>query len=200
MASQQPVSKTSGRGHPEGAARNKPAPPLAPAADPEQALKASELAAQFLADANDDRDRAAELLADYLLSRPALLRVHLMSLVLTWAKGQIGAALSKRREAIISAASRPDSGERLVSAMRNEFTRLMDMPLYGGKRLGEATAVELRESARQYAQLAKATSTQAAWQEKVAAAAEKNGSPTDRISAVLSEKTLAKLWEETNAD
>lgn len=181
--------KSSARGQAPRGHHLLPAPPLD---------TARQLALAALDDAGGDLETAADALSAKILSSPDLIKTHLAKIVEAWAHEQIRFALRDQRKSIVrsaSAMSRPG----LDAAMRNELARLMDMPIYGGKRIGDATPAEIRASAGQYRTSARSYGVQATWQEAVAAAAEKNGPADKPIKSTLSEATLAKLWEEADA-
>lgn len=83
-------------------------------------------------------------------------------------------------------------GARLTNAIANS---LLDFPLPGGKRLGDATPQEVRAGAAMYRMQADDMAWKARWLEKVADAAGRKRT----ISAALSESDLRKLQEQTNA-
>ena len=160
---------------------------------------ARELAAAALEDTTDDIDAAAAALSRKLLASPDLMREHLATVVEQWCRDQVRAVLRARRESIIKSASVARSSPGLAEAMSNELRRFMDMPIYGGKPIRNATPAEVRESASSYKIASRSMALQSRWQEAVAAAAEKNGPVDAPIGSTLSEATLAKLWEEANA-
>lgn len=159
----------------------------------------AELARAALDDADSDLEAATDALTAKLLASPELIKTHLRKIVSEWARQQIMAVLKGRRQHIIEVARTGSFQEGLQTAMRNELTRLMDIPIFGGKRLGDATPEEVRESAARYNALAKDTARKAHWQQLVADTAEKNGGASSPIASTLSEATLNKLWEEADA-
>lgn len=151
-----------------------------------------------LDDAGGDPQAAVELLTDRILGEPEIVQTHLRDWARTWAHQKIHGLLKSKRQAIIRAVNSNDTfSNALNAAMKSNFDRLMDMPIYGGKRLADATPDEVRESARRYQEVADNNSQQARFQRKVAEEAEKKGEGP--IGKVLTEEALSRIWSEADA-
>lgn len=151
-----------------------------------------------LDDAGGDPEKAVELLTDRILEQPDIIQAHVRDWARAWAHGKVHDLLSTKRASIILAVSN-NSGNfanSLAVAMKNERDRMMDMPLFGGKRLADATPEEVRESSRRYSALASDTARKARWQSMVADAAEAKGGGI--IGKALTEKALTQLWEKSD--
>ncbi len=151
-----------------------------------------------------DSALAINMLADRLLADPELIEANLAAMAKSWAREQVGAALTEWRAQIIRQASgivpRPPAyAGQLAAAMVAEHSRMMDFPLYGGKRLGDATIAEVRESAASYAAISRDTGRKARWQAMIAEAAAATGDELAPIQSILSEATLVNLWGEADA-
>ena len=166
---------------------------------PEQPDTITAMARACLEASADNIDTAAAAMADKLLGSPDLLREHLTTVVRQWARAQILSIIGKRRMQIVANQGGQNFRESLDTAMRNEYGRFMDMPLYGGKRLGDATPREVRESAEQYGAISKDARRKARWQEAIAAEAYKQGKAHEPIRNTLNEAALARMWEDANA-
>lgn len=144
--------------------------------------------------------RAIDYMVERVLENEDMLRAHREEMCRIWARQRIGNALQSWRHKIIKYAENPARfADQLAGAMGAEYSRLMDMPLFGGKRLGDATALEIRESANRYASISKDAARKARWQISVADAAEQGGSAELPIKSILSEATLTKLWSDADA-
>lgn len=161
----------------------------------------AELVAAALDDSDGNIIEAADALADKLIQTPALVKEHLRDWARSWAYHRITDILAIRRKSIVRglAGPTPAAGfqNALGAAVQSEFDRLMDMPLFGGKRLGDATAAEVRESAERYDTKAKDMARKARWQIAVAEAVESGSNGEDAtVRGTLAEATLIRLWEE----
>lgn len=158
---------------------------------------------QALDEAGGDASRAIEILTRSILADEVRIAELLPNLVHNWAASRIGAELANRRRAIFAAQAQhrieiesPRIAPDLRRAARNERLRLLDTPIWGGKRLADATPAELRESARQYSEKSTDMARKARWQNAIADAAAKKGNGP--VGAHLSEDAVAKLWEKAN--
>ena len=161
----------------------------------------AELAEAALSDADGDVEAAANALADRLIAIPEIVKRHIREWALDWSKAQIQSTLKARRQSIIRHMAAPSDAfqSALTAAVSNEYRRMMDMPLWGGLRLGDATAAQVRESALKYEAMSADMRRKASWQKIVADAVEKNSdSDTATVSETLPENTLIRLWEESS--
>lgn len=152
-----------------------------------------------LDDAGGDPDKAVELLTERILEQPEIVQAHLPEWAKAWAYHKVRMLLGQRRVSILAAVGGGNSGtfaDHLATAIKNEADRLMDLPIFGGKRLADATAEEVRESARRYAALASDNARKARFYDLVADAAEKKGGGV--IGKVLNENGLTSLWEKAD--
>ena len=161
---------------------------------PETVISLERLA---LDEAGGDAPRAVEILTDRILANPEIVQAHLPDWARAWAHAKVHGLIASKRQAILRVAGRSDGfANALVGAMSNELARLMDTPIFGGKRMAEATPEEVRESATRYQALADNNARMARWQRLVAdEAAAKKGST---IGETLTEATLARLWSEAD--
>lgn len=171
-------------------------------AKPVQADDEVSVEQQAFFDAEGDPERAIDLLTSRILADPKIVSSYLPEWAKTWARQRISNIVANGRAKIIRVVSSAQPAETggfskaLGQAMSNEFRRLMDMPIHGGKRIADATPDEVRESAAWYQQTANGYARMACWQHAVAVEAAKNGG--DTIGASLSEATLTRLWSEAN--
>ncbi|MEQ5789054.1 hypothetical protein J3454_14250 [Erythrobacter sp. NFXS35] len=169
------------------------------------AQEAIELACQ-------DRAAARATLVATVLADAALQARHLEYIVGIWAEAEISTAITNRRATVmreVTASVERVNGTAFQSALReaaaNNLARFADMPIWGGKRLADATPAELRESARRYALLSSDAARKSRWQELVADAADakvsakRKATPETPIGTLLDEVTLRNLWEQADA-
>ncbi len=150
-----------------------------------------------LDEAAGDPPRAVEILTERILAEPDIVQAHLRDWARAWAHAKIHYLLAARRKAILRAVGNGETfANGLATAMSNEFSRLMDMPIFGGKRLGDATPDEVRESAVRYQAIANNNATEAQWHRKVADAAEAKGAGL--IGELLTEEELSGLRNEAD--
>lgn len=151
-----------------------------------------------LDDANGDLPTAVNLLTARILAHPEIVKQHLPEWARAWAHAKVHGLIAARRQTILRSVGKSSQfSTALAGAMSNEMQRLMETPIFGGKRLADATPAEVRESAARYQALADNNAQMARWQRLVAdAAAEKDA---ETIGAALTEATLARLWSEADA-
>lgn len=152
---------------------------------------------------------ATQWAVDWMSANPAWVARYQDEMARRWMLNHLHRAVNDQRHLATGGAPAHHAGNRaqenvvafqsqLTATIADNYSRMMDAPLWGGKRIGDATPPEIRESAEQFAKSGKAMTRKANWQTAVADAAEKNGvGPTDKIRESLSERTLAKLWEES---
>ncbi len=149
-------------------------------------------------EANGDPPKAVEILTARVLAEPEIVSAHLSDWARAWAHAKIHGILAAQRKSILRSVGSSDKfGNSLAAAMSNELGRLMDMPIFGGKRLGDATPYEVRESAARYQAIANNNATEARWQLMVADEADEKGGGI--IGKVLNEETLTRLRSEASA-
>jgi hypothetical protein len=176
-------------------------------AAPAQAVVSETPVAQIaIKAANGDREKAIDLLYDMLVKDEAYIRENMARIMRAHARelvshevGAMRKAAMKSAQPLVIPASRHSQAVKIAVAA--EHQRLMDEMLYGSlKRLGDSTVEEVRESSRQYQSHANSAGIKARYHALVAAEAEKNGSGDSlTIRSILTEATLAKLWEQANA-
>lgn len=151
-----------------------------------------------LDDAGGDPQAAVDLLTERILAQPEIVQEHLPDWARAWAHAKVHGLIASRRQRILrSVNSGSLFADALGTAMNNEWTRLMDMPIFGGKRMGDSTPEEVRESAARCHSLAADYGRKARWQKMVADEAEKKGEGV--IGKVLTEDALTRLWSEADA-
>jgi len=151
---------------------------------------------EALAGADGDMVEAVNILTARILSNGDAQRM-MPEWARAWAYDRVHELVAQRRRVILREAPSKDFGPSLQVAMRNEIGRYMNTPIFGGKRLGDATPDEVRESARRYGLLANDANRKARWYEMIADAASKKGDAP--ISKTLSEQALAQMWEQSDA-
>ncbi|AJA07461.1 hypothetical protein SKP52_02630 [Sphingopyxis fribergensis] len=150
-----------------------------------------------LDDAGGDPQAAVEMLTDRILAEPEIVQSHLRDWAKAWAHAKVHSLLANQRKRILGTATGTGFAKALAAGMEAEMGRWMDMPLYGGKLMKNATPDEVRESAASYQAIADHNAGEARWQRKVADAADAKGGGI--IGKVLNEKTLAALRSEADA-
>lgn len=151
---------------------------------------------------------ASFTLKKMVLDDAALVSSLLDMVVDDWADYRVRKELTSRRTYRLGGVRTvPDTnivevdGAVFRNAINANAARMMDVPLWGGKRLGDATAEEIRQSAENYRTNGNNMLHKARWQFAVADAADKNKlGDKDRIRDILSEATISKLWEETSGN
>lgn len=152
---------------------------------------------EALEEAGGDLIAAIELLTSRIMAEPRIVgEDQLGSWARAWASAKVYSLIAHDRKASLRPVANDTFGDALKGAMQAELTRMMDTPLFGGKRMRDATVEEVRESARRYALLAEDTGRKARWQELVAEAAEKKRAKT--IGTALTEKVLVELWDKSD--
>lgn len=149
-----------------------------------------------LDDARGDMMEAVKILTARILANGDAVRM-MPDWARAWAYDRVHELVAQRRRVILKEAPSKSFGPNLEVAMRNEVGRFMNTPIFGGKRLGDATPEEVRESARRYGLLADDASRKARWYELIANEAAKKGDKP--VSETLSEDDLAQMWEKSDA-
>ena len=141
-----------------------------------------------------DLARAAAAMARILAGRAALRRRFYEVGVEHLREALLGEAMRADRRAIWQAQEHDlESSNARVGALSRATARaLMDYPLWGGRRLGDATREEILESATQYQQQGRHMIASARWQLAIA----KLLKPKQIAGKVLTESTLARLHKE----
>lgn len=167
----------------------------------------SHLAREALEGTDGSRLEATAWALDWLRKHRAWADMHWEAMATAWLDKTIGREISDVRRSSVRQSHKTGGGDvvpfqsQLTAAIADNYSRMMDAPLWGGKRIGDATPYEIRESAEQFARNGKSLARKAYWQIAVAEHAEKNGiGPDERVRDSLSEATLARLWEEANAE
>lgn len=155
-----------------------------------------------LEEADGDMQQAVEIMTDRLLENPAYVKSLLREWAKAWAYDRVHSFVAlKRRIAMQARPNDARAAEALRVAVRMNALRVMDTPIFGGKRLGDATVEEMRESARRYEMLADDTRRKACWHALIADEAEKRVGVSSEtpIGDILSEEVVASLKEQANA-
>lgn len=166
------------------------------AAPAEAELSPTDLAREALAEANNLSNDAVAIMVKRVLEDETFFAQYREAMVGEWCRRRVEIVLKDNRRDAVNGVVRVD-GQIFRDAAQANATRLMEMPIWGGKPIGEATADEIYESADLHDKTARTHTQQAEWQAAVAKALEKNGNPGDKCRDCLSETTLAALWEET---
>lgn len=147
--------------------------------------------------AKGDIPAAAQWMAQAVMADA---ETDISAIVRDWCETRIRIKASQWRHQII-AENRAGSGrgsfaENLAIAIRAEATRFMNMPLFGGKPIGHATADEIRQSAYRYGEVADDMKRKQRWQNLVADALERSGAVI--VAGGLDEADLAELWNKVD--
>lgn len=186
------------------------------------AMTPTQLVAKMI-DETPDSNAAAEAMLAWMDAHPNWEKVHLPAMRTAWVNLQIGAMLSNHRRELMERTAREQQRslalERLdkvvgespivtatkpvvdfAAALRENYRRMIDMPLWGGKRLGDATMAEIAESARRFHLSSKTMERQARFHAAVAAEMERlDVDPDWRAADVLSADAIDQIWEKTDA-
>lgn len=157
-------------------------------------------------EATDDcMAKATDWAFDWLKQNPAWAANYAEDMARKWAEAQVGYALKVARRKIGQASTSPSPvvvpfQSQMTAAIEANYSRMIDAPIWGGKKIGDATPQEIRESADQYHKQGSNMIRKSAWQIAIAEAAEKNGAGINEpVRKVLAPKTFEQLWEETDA-
>lgn len=155
------------------------------------------LETQALDAANGDIPAAALWMAQAVMADA---ETDIAAIVRDWCETRIRIKASQWRHHII-AENRAGGGkgsfaENLAIAIKAEATRFMNMPLFGGKPIGHATADEIRQSAYRYGEVADDMKRKQRWQNLVADALDRSGAAI--VADGLAEADLAELWNKVD--
>lgn len=158
---------------------------------------ATPLETQALDAANGDIPAAASWMAQAVMADT---ETDIAAIVRDWCETRIRIKASQWRHHII-AENRAGGGkgsfaENLAIAIKAEATRFMNMPLFGGKPIGHATADEIRQSAYRYGEVADDMKRKQRWQNLVADALDRSGAAI--VADGLAEADLAELWNKVD--
>ena len=150
---------------------------------------------------------ATDWFLNWMRENPQWSALHTDAILRRWAMDTVTHAIKGERVAAERQHRRNDvpSGvvpfqSALTEAVNANYCRMMDAPIWGGKKIGDATPQEIRESAHLFAENGKTMVRKAVWQNAIADAAEKNGAGINEpVRKVLSPKTFEQLWEESDA-
>lgn len=136
-----------------------------------------------------DMPGAVDALYAEVTSHPQLMAQIMPSIVRAWCREQIGGHVAGLRVAAIPSPETASQGSRLRVAIA---ATLFDFPLPGGKRLGDANALEIRSGASAYQQTAQDAAHKARFLLKVA---ERVGRK-NRCESALTLAQVEALYEE----
>ncbi|RYG81390.1 MAG: hypothetical protein EON59_14700 [Alphaproteobacteria bacterium] len=152
---------------------------------------------------------ATEWMVAYIRDNPSWASCHADEMARRWANDTVGREIMTASQSTFgvrrvghaaSEATVVPFQSALTEAVNSNFSRLMDSPIWGGKKIGDATPEEIRESARQFGDNGRTLLRKSRWQLAIADAAEKNGAGINEpVRKVLSPKTFEQLWEQTDA-
>jgi len=143
----------------------------------------------------------------WIRSNPAWRAAHEEEIIRAWLVVRVGMVTKNERQACAeerqgggySTANVTPFKSALTEAVNANYSRMIDSPIWGGKRIGDATPEEIRESARQFDLHGKSMIRKARWQVAVADAAEANGAGVNEpVRSALTPKTFEQLWEEAD--
>jgi hypothetical protein len=152
----------------------------------------------------EDSEAMVGTLVQAMLDQPELMQRNLPEILHYWARAQVQALRSHIKAHIQRAANGQEQAMAHRSAVgiaiAAEYSRMADMPLYGGKPIGKATAAEIRSSAGRYASQAGDMARKARWQLRVADEIVRTSNREDATAGrVLSEEILKRLWVEAGS-
>lgn len=151
---------------------------------------------------------ARQWMLDWLRKNPEWIAAHLEEVVGSWANEQLRRAVQDNNRALrgdqhgsmIDKTAITPFETALTEAINANYSRMMDASIWGGKKIGDATPDEIRDSARRFAENGSSMLRQHRWQSAIAEAAEKNGAgPNEPVRNVLSPTTFDQLWEQSDA-
>ena len=176
-----PISIPSDRNHHQGAGRPK--------------SELTELVEEAVAE-TESLIEAANALLFKVKPRPDLYAELMAGHEFAAARAAVGVRVSRQRREIWSgptvAYERPSAPDARVGALvRSNVTALLDWPIPGGKRLGDANAAELREGAALYIGNGTMMINRGRWLERIAAALPEGKT----VSEKFSEAELAEMKE-----
>lgn len=150
----------------------------------------------------DDCGRDPTRTVDHLVARvktdPAFRDQHLDAMAREWADRCVRSVMTSIRSNVVAANNPSRLASALELAGRNEAVRLMDMPIWGGKRLGDATPPELDESALNYAKQSKDMAIKSRFQARIADLVRKHAGEDATVAQAVSAATLQQAWDEIN--
>lgn len=170
-----------------------------------------DLARLALAEAPGPLENAVAWAAEWLEKNPDWRESHRKEMEVVWLRHAINGAICHERKVSNglptgggrTSASNviPMPANTVAAAIADNYSRMMDFPLWGSsKRIGDATVAEIRASAEGFGKQGRTLLRKERWQLAVADAAEKNSdNPEAPIRESLPERTLARLWEESDA-
>lgn len=158
-----------------------------------------------LAASNNIVQQGVEWMLAWIMDHPEWIAVHQDAILRAWVQGHMNNELNYQRNSCLGTGAKQKGArsENIVSfqsalteAINSNYSRMMDAPLYGGKRIGDATPAEIRASAEQFQTNGKSMLKKAVWQFRVAEKAEENGCGVNEpVRTALTPKTFEELWE-----
>ncbi|MGN6290428.1 MAG: hypothetical protein ACTHNA_14330 [Sphingopyxis terrae] len=170
-------------------------------------IRPHELAA-MAADAVGTEAESTSWIVDWVKADKNFLRDNLDEIVACWARNLMARYRNDERRNIVggsrhlaaSDTAPPAYSSQLSAAINANFSRLMDRPIWGGKKIADATPEEIRASARDFSLRGNTMLREARFNNLIADAAEKNGvGINEPVRTGLSPKTFEQLWEESDA-
>lgn len=140
-----------------------------------------------------DMPSASKALYDAIIADKALMNEVLPAVLMAWCRDRVSNHIGSIRLAAVASASRVADADQSKRLRLVVTETLFDFPLPGGKRLGDANAIEIRDAAGSYQNTAKDAAHKARWLSKVA---EKVGRKNKAESA-LSLTQLEQIFEDS---
>lgn len=148
------------------------------------------LAEQAMANAGGVEQVGIDNLFQMVVNDDALLKQEMPQMVRRWCQSQIGAYLAMQRSKAWSPASVNLNTQRLNAAIKAD---LLDYPLPGGRRLGDASKAELQAASSYYSGIAQSNAWKARWLDEIGITM----GNAHRVEDALSESDLQRLQDQT---
>lgn len=159
-----------------------------------QTDRAPSLATRAWNESDQTLEDATDILFDCVVDDKEFLAEKMPQILRAWCYEQISSHVSRIRLASWTAPNyqKQSKTERIRLAFSD---KLMDFPLIGGKRLGDASKDEVQASAASYLEQANTLAHRGRWLNAVA----KKLNANTTVSQALTEAELRELQEKTNA-
>lgn len=153
-----------------------------------------EIASECLQRARGNRERAATLMRDRIKGDQELLDQLIEPLLERAVTTSVNAVIRRTRAACERTISRDDP-RGLLSIANNERHRWFDYPLSSGKKLGDATKLNLTDEADMHASLARGNLVKTKFYRMLA---QRIG--TKRVRDALDDDQITSAWNKVNAE
>lgn len=176
---------------------------------PKEGIVPKDLARMAMEASSNINVDATEWALDWMRKNPKWVSQHQDEMMRYWIGHHIRTASSGNHRALrgdagVGTALQPANilpfQSALTQAVNANWSRMMDAPIWGGKKIADATPDEIRESARNFALNGNSMLRRSRFEIAIAEAAEKNGAGSNEpVRNVLSPTTFEQLWEKSDA-